>query len=103
MYCIAKTHSNVARSVVTLINLFTKHKLLTVSWHEAILNLWNSIVISDVIAFHYLLLRSVLLRYQGNVLLTNHVRGLDGNLLRAGVVGLNHGCCVADVGVINGI
>lgn len=57
----------------------------------------------DVTAFRHLLLRSVLLRYQGNVLMSNHVGALHGNLLRAGVVCLHHRCRVAHARVINGI
>lgn len=75
------------------------------SRHIAILScqICDVFTMSDVIAFYYLLLCSILLRYQGNVLLTNHVRALHRNLLRAGVVGLNHRCRVADIRVINGI
>lgn len=51
----------------------------------------------------YLLLGSVLLCYQGDVLRTDHVWALHGDLLRAGVICLDHRRRVADVGVVNGV
>lgn len=58
-------------------------------------------VVSFVI--HHLLLGTIFLRYQGNVLLTHHVRAVHRNLLWAGVVCLQHRRRVADVGVVDGV
>jgi len=52
---------------------------------------------------NYLLLRPVLLCYQGNVLMTNHFRAVHGKLLRAGFVRVDHRRRVGDVGVVDGV
>lgn len=57
----------------------------------------------DAGVFSNLLLRSIFLCYQGNMLMTDHVWALHWNWLWARVVSFNHSCRVAHTGVINGI
>lgn len=51
----------------------------------------------------YLLLGPILLGYQGDVLLPDHVWALHRDLLWAGVLCLHHRCRVADAGVVDGV